>query len=165
MVVFVAPPRGRTLSVSVKRFVGSFVSVIARRAFEPVRSARRRLPISTSTRSTVTPAGLRKRSVSFAGRFRQRFADGSVKWQEKKALGKGAIGFADGMLYCHDEKTGTVALIDASPNGWTERGRFKLDPQTTIRSPKGAIWVHPVISNGKLYLRDQNYIYCYNVKG
>ena len=25
-------------------------------------------------------------------------------------------------------------------------------------------WPHPVIANGKLYLRDQNVLYCYNVK-
>jgi outer membrane protein assembly factor BamB len=91
------------------------------------------------------------------------FADGSVKWREK-AFGKGAVGYAEGMLYCLEEKSGNVALVEASPKGWSEKGRFKLDPQTTIRSPKGAVWTHPVISNGKLYLRDQNYIYCYEVR-
>jgi outer membrane protein assembly factor BamB len=92
------------------------------------------------------------------------WADGSVKWKEKGALSKGAIGHADGMFYCLEEKTGNVALIEASPNGWSEKGRFKLEPQTTIRSPKGAIWTHPIIANGKLYLRDQNFVYCYDVK-
>ena len=92
------------------------------------------------------------------------WADGSVKWKEKGALGKGAIGHADGMFYCLEEKTGNVALIEATPNAWAEKGRFKLDPQTKIRSPKGAIWTHPVIANGKLYLRDQNLISCYDVK-
>ena len=91
------------------------------------------------------------------------FADGSVKWVEKQALGKGAIACADGMLYCLEERTGNVVLAEASPDGWSEKGRFKLDPQTTIRSSSGAIWTHPVIGNGKLYLRDQNYIYCYDV--
>jgi outer membrane protein assembly factor BamB len=92
------------------------------------------------------------------------FADGTVKWVEKGALEKGAVTSADGMLYCLGEKSGTVVLAEASPNGWSEKGRFKLDPQTTIRNPKGAIWTHPVVANGKLYLRDQNYIYCYDVK-
>ncbi|MEO6785791.1 MAG: PQQ-binding-like beta-propeller repeat protein, partial [Chthoniobacteraceae bacterium] len=92
------------------------------------------------------------------------FADGSVKWQEKKAFGKGAIACADGMLYLLEEKTGTVVLIEASPNGWNEKGRFTLEPLSSIRNPKGAVWTHPVIANGKLYLRDQNYIYCYDVK-
>ncbi len=92
------------------------------------------------------------------------FADGTVKWVEKGAFGKGAVTSADGMLYCLDEKTGNVALVEASPAAWSEKGRFKLDPQTTTRNPKGAIWTHPVIANGKLYLRDQNYVYCYDVK-
>jgi outer membrane protein assembly factor BamB len=92
------------------------------------------------------------------------FADGSVKWAEKRALGKGAVGYADGMLYCLDESSGTVVLAEASTGGWKESGRFKLEPQAANRNPKGRIWVHPVIANGKLYLRDQEYIYCFNVK-
>jgi hypothetical protein len=68
------------------------------------------------------------------------------------------------MLYCLDEGSGAVALVEASPKGWSEQSRFKLDPQTTIRSPQGRIWTHPVIANGKLYLRDQDLISCYDVK-
>jgi hypothetical protein len=94
----------------------------------------------------------------------QDFATGEQVWSEKGKLGKGAIGYADGMFYCLDEGSGAVALIEASVNGWNEKGRFKLDPQTTIRSPQGRIWTHPVIVNGKLYLRDQDLIYCYAVK-
>lgn len=94
----------------------------------------------------------------------QEFKTGNQVWAERNKLGKGATGCADGMLYCLDEGNGTVVLIDASPNGWSEHGRFKLDPQTKIRSPQGHIWTHPVIANGKLYLRDQDLIYCYNVK-
>ena len=94
----------------------------------------------------------------------QDFASGEQVWAEKDKLGKGAIGYADGMFYCLDESSGTVALIEASPNGWAEHGRFKLDPQTAIRSSKGRIWTHPVIVDGRLYLRDQDLIYCYAVK-
>jgi outer membrane protein assembly factor BamB len=94
----------------------------------------------------------------------QDFASGEQVWAEKGKLGKGAIGYADGMFYCLEEGSGTVALIEASVNGWNEKGRFKLDPQTTIRSPDGHVWTHPVIVNGRLYLRDQDLIYCYAVK-
>ncbi len=93
----------------------------------------------------------------------QNFKTGVEVWSEKK-LGKGAIACADGMLYCLDESKGTVALIEASPDGWKEHGRFTLSPQTQIRNPQGRIWTHPVISNGKLYLRDQDLIYCFDVK-
>jgi outer membrane protein assembly factor BamB len=95
----------------------------------------------------------------------QDFKSGDEVWAERNKLGKGAIACADGMLYCLDEGSGTVVLSEASPKGWSEHGRFKLDPQTKIRSSRGRIWTHPVISNGKLYLRDQDLIYCYDVKG
>lgn len=94
----------------------------------------------------------------------QNFKTGEEVWSQK-SFGKGAIGAADGMLYCLEEGSGTVVLIEASPKGWKESGRFKLDPQTKIRSSRGRIWTHPVISNGKLYLRDQDLIYCFDVKG
>ena len=94
----------------------------------------------------------------------QDWKTGEQKWKEKSKFGKGAIGYADGMFYCLDEGSGAVALIEASPNGWSEKGRFKLDPQTAIRNPQGRIWTHPVIVNGRLYLRDQDLIYCYAVK-
>ena len=61
------------------------------------------------------------------------------------------------------EDDGDVVLIEASPEGWKEQGRFKLDPQTKIRSDRGKIWTHPVIANGKLYLRDQDLVYCYDL--
>ena len=95
----------------------------------------------------------------------QNFLTGEEVWSERAALGKGATGSsAEGMLYCVDEGSGAVALVEASPKGWKEISRFKLDPQTKIRSPQGRIWTHPVVSNGKLYLRDQDLIYCYDIK-
>jgi outer membrane protein assembly factor BamB len=88
---------------------------------------------------------------------------GDFAWREREVLGKGAIGYADGRFYCVDESEGNVVLIDASPDAWTERGRFTLQPQAKDRSPRGGIWVHPVVVNGKLFLRDQEYVYCYDV--
>ncbi|MBV6501113.1 MAG: Outer membrane protein assembly factor BamB [Prosthecobacter sp.] len=93
------------------------------------------------------------------------FKTGAVKWADKKGLGKGAIHSADGMLYLLEERTGTVVLIEASPEGWKEHGRFTLSPQTTNRNPKGMIWTHPVVSGGRLYLRDQELLFCFDVSG
>jgi len=93
----------------------------------------------------------------------QNFATGEELWRSKD-LGKGAIHFADGMLYCLGESDGTIALVKASPKGWLESSRFKLSPQTQLRKPSGKIWTHPVVIGGQLYLRDQEIIYCYNVK-
>lgn len=94
----------------------------------------------------------------------QDFKTGEEVWSERTALGKGAVAYADGMLYCLAEDSGTLVLVEASPSGWKEKSRFKLDPQSSIRSPAGRIWTHPVISNGHLYLRDQDLIHCYAIK-
>ena len=93
----------------------------------------------------------------------QNFATGEEVWRSKD-LGKGAIHYADGMLYCLGESDGTVTLVKADTKGWEETGRFKLSPQTKLRKPSGKIWTHPVVIGGNLYLRDQEIIYCYRVK-
>ena len=92
------------------------------------------------------------------------FETGNIAWNERGALGKGCVTCADGMLYCVDEGSGEVALVEASPTGWNEHSRFKMTPQTSRRSPRGRIWTHPVVSHGKLYLRDQDLLYCYDIK-
>lgn len=89
---------------------------------------------------------------------------GEKRWQDRKVLGKGAIGYADGHFYCISEDEGEVVLINASEEGWQEDGRFTLTPQTELRKPKGRIWVHPVIADGKLYLRDQELLFCFDVE-
>ena len=94
----------------------------------------------------------------------QDFKTGELIWNEKKALGKGAIAYADNRLYCQGEGDGRLILIDASPTGWKTHGEFTISPQTKKRNPKGRIWTHPVVCDGKLYLRDQEYILCYNIK-
>jgi outer membrane protein assembly factor BamB len=94
----------------------------------------------------------------------QNFKTSEKVWTERKALSKGAVTCAEGMLYCLGENDGTVALVEASPKGWTEHGRFKLEAQTTQRSPRGKVWTHPVVTDGRLYLRDQEFLSCYDVK-
>jgi len=89
---------------------------------------------------------------------------GKEVWANK-SLGKGSVHYADGMLYCVEEDSGTVALVEASPTGWKETSRFKLSPQSERRHPQGKVWTHPVVVNGRLYLRDQELLYCYEVKG
>jgi outer membrane protein assembly factor BamB len=89
----------------------------------------------------------------------QDFKTGEAKWQQKDKLGKGSLTFADGRLYLRQEdKKGTVALIEASPDGYKEHGRF--DPPD--RSDKNS-WPHPVVAGRKLYLRDQDVLLCYDI--
>lgn len=92
------------------------------------------------------------------------FKTGEIVWSERRALGKGCLTSADGMLFCQGESDGDVVLVEASPAGWNEHGRFKLAAQSSRRSQRGRIWTHPVVCNGKLYLRDQEFLSCYDVK-
>jgi outer membrane protein assembly factor BamB len=93
----------------------------------------------------------------------QELKTGKVVWEEGDKLEKGAITYADGELYCFGEDSGTVVLIEASPEGWKEKGRFTIPRQTQVPR-RGKIWTHPVVANGHLYLRDQDLIFCFNVK-
>jgi outer membrane protein assembly factor BamB len=93
----------------------------------------------------------------------QDFETGEIVWREREALGKGCIAYADGQFYCLSEDSGELVMIAASPDGWEEHGRFTLSPQTELRKPRGKIWTHPVIANGRLYLRDQELLFSFDV--
>jgi outer membrane protein assembly factor BamB len=89
----------------------------------------------------------------------QNFQTGEIVWAEKEKIKKCCVSYADGMLYSREEDTGTMVLVEASPTGYQEKGRF-LQPD---RAQEKA-WPHPTIANGKLYLRDQDLLLCYDVK-
>ena len=89
--------------------------------------------------------------------------DGKMMWSDRK-IKKGALTYADGLFYHVQEDDGKVLLISADEHSHQIQGSFVLSPQTKLRKPAGKIWVHPVIARGKLYLRDQEMIYCYDVK-
>lgn len=90
------------------------------------------------------------------------FKTGEVLWNErdpdKRRVRKGSVAVADGRIYYRTEK-GELILIEPKKSGYVERGRF----QQPDRTSKPA-WSHPVIANGKLYVRDQDTLFCYNVK-
>ncbi len=92
----------------------------------------------------------------------QDFKTGEVTWSSR-TLGKGSVTYADGHLYCYTENNGTCALVDASPSAFKEAGQFKIPEQTNKRKTRSKIWTHPVVANGRLYLRDQDLIFCYDV--
>ena len=85
-----------------------------------------------------------------------KFQTGEVAWRDR-SVGKGSLIYADRHLYCLGEE-GVVGLVEATPDGYREKSRFEI--------PKGGFptWSPPVIANGKLYLREQDSLYCYNVK-
>jgi outer membrane protein assembly factor BamB len=85
-----------------------------------------------------------------------RFDTGDVAWRDR-SVGKGSLVFADERLYLFSEN-GVVGLAEASPDGYREHGRFRLQTGSL------PTWAHPIVSNGKLFLRDQDTVYAYDVR-
>jgi len=85
-----------------------------------------------------------------------RFDNGQVSWRDR-SVGKGSLIFADERLYLFSEQ-GVVGLAEATSAGYREHGRFQ------IKTGSLPTWTHPVVANGKLFLRDQDTIYAYDVR-
>jgi outer membrane protein assembly factor BamB len=83
------------------------------------------------------------------------FDTGKVAWRDR-SVGKGSLVVADDRLYLFSE-SGTVGLAEASPENYVEKGRFQL------KTGNLPTWSHPVVSGGKLFIRDQDTLYAYDV--
>ncbi|MBL8173275.1 MAG: PQQ-binding-like beta-propeller repeat protein [Bryobacterales bacterium] len=83
------------------------------------------------------------------------FLTGEVAWRDR-TVGKGSVTLAEGMLYVFSER-GQMALVEANPAGYQEKGRFAI--------PAGDFntWTPPVIANGRLYLREQDNLYSFDI--
>ncbi len=84
------------------------------------------------------------------------FTTGKLMWRDR-SVGKGSVTFADGHLYIQGE-TNMVGLAEATPSGYREKGRFEI-PDKGMPS-----WAHPVISDGRLYVRNQDTLLVYDIK-
>jgi outer membrane protein assembly factor BamB len=84
------------------------------------------------------------------------FGTGEVLWRDR-SVGKGSLVVADGRLYLFSEN-GVAGLAEATRAGYREQGRFE------IQRSGSPTWSHPVVANARLYLRDQDALYCYDVK-
>ena len=85
-----------------------------------------------------------------------KFDTGEIAWKDR-SVGKGSLVFADGHLYLFSEN-GVVGLAEATPTGYKEKGRFKIQQDSL------PTWTHPVVAGGRLYLRDQDTVYAYDVR-
>jgi outer membrane protein assembly factor BamB len=83
------------------------------------------------------------------------FLSGEVAWKDR-SVGKGQLILADGLLYLQGE-TGVVALAEATPTAYKEISRFEFG------RGQYPLWTLPVIAGGRLYLRDQSKLACYNI--
>lgn len=82
---------------------------------------------------------------------------GEVAWKDRSVGAKGSVTLAEGRLYVLGEN-GTMALVQATPEKYTEISRF------SISGGNWPVYPPPVIANGKMFLREQDNLYCYNIK-
>ncbi|MBI3469758.1 MAG: PQQ-like beta-propeller repeat protein [Candidatus Solibacter usitatus] len=85
-----------------------------------------------------------------------KFQTGEVAWRDR-SVGKGSVTYADGHLYVVGE-TGTIGLVEATPQAYKEKSRFEI--------PRGEFptWTPAVISGGRMFLREQDNLYCFDIQ-
>ena len=81
---------------------------------------------------------------------------GEEKYKSKE-VGKGVVIYADGMLYCYSDR-GELALVEATPEGFNLISKIKIEMGTAQH------WSHPVINNGRLFVRHGNVLMAYKIK-
>jgi len=86
------------------------------------------------------------------------FMTGKMGYSER-SIGKGSVVYADGLIYGLSEDDKTVILLNPDPMKYDEISRFELPNEAPGKS-----WAHPVVLDGRLYLRHGQYLYCYDVK-
>jgi outer membrane protein assembly factor BamB len=88
------------------------------------------------------------------------FATGKILWEER-SVAPGSLVAADGNLILHGE-SGDVALLEATAEGYRERGRFT--PKNQPDRGRSKAWAYPVVADGRLYLRDWTSLWCYDLR-
>lgn len=81
---------------------------------------------------------------------------GEIKY-ETHWINKGSVIYADGKLYCYEEKRGTLALVEPTP----EEFRIISSFETALGS--GPAWTHPVIHDGVIYVRRGKALMAYDI--
>jgi outer membrane protein assembly factor BamB len=87
----------------------------------------------------------------------------SIDWKtgkmnyEQSWFTKGSIIYADGMLYCYEEKNGNIGLVKPDPL------KFEVISSFKVPSGKGPHWAHPSINNGILYIRHGEVLMAYDI--
>lgn len=94
----------------------------------------------------------------------QDLESGETLWSELiRPYKSGAIAYADGRLYCYNDKDGSLYLVEANRDAWKPAGRLTLPEQTELARKSGAIWAHPVIADQMVLIRDQNLIFAFDI--
>ncbi len=94
----------------------------------------------------------------------QSLETGELAWSERAKVPAGSVTYADGRFYAYGDRDGATALVEASSKACTVLGRFVPPRASTQRKKSGGVWTPPVVSGGKLFLRDQELVFCYDVR-
>jgi hypothetical protein len=102
----------------------------------------------------------------FSGWTCQNLKTGEKVWGQRNREGavRGSVVGVDNHLILLDERSGISAVVSASPDGWKELGSMELPERTTMKTIDNMIWAHPVVADGKLYLRDHDLLFCFDLK-
>ncbi len=94
----------------------------------------------------------------------QDLMSGQSKWSHRiTGDSSTAVIYADQRLYAFGESSGACYLLDVSATKWTERGKVSLPEQSKLPRLSGRMWTHPSIAEGKLFLRDLDLIYAFDI--
>jgi outer membrane protein assembly factor BamB len=96
----------------------------------------------------------------------QNLTTGENVWNQRRIgeLGKGSVLGVNDRLLCLDERTGLLVVLAASPDGVKEFGRMEIPERSKVESMDNMVWTHPVIADGKLFLRDHDLLFCFDLK-
>jgi len=95
----------------------------------------------------------------------QNLKTGEAVWKERNnEVAKGCVLAVNDRLLLLNERDGLLTVVAASPDGWKEFGRMEIPERTEKPARDRAVWTHPVVANGNLYLRDQDLLFCFDLK-
>jgi len=95
----------------------------------------------------------------------QNLKSGEIVWRERiSEVIKGATLAVNDRLILLNERDGLIVVVAASPDGWKEFGRMEIPERSKVQTRDNMVWTHPVVANGKLYVRDHDLLFCFDLK-
>jgi outer membrane protein assembly factor BamB len=82
----------------------------------------------------------------------------SKRMYAEPGIGTGSLTYADGMIYALNQSR-TVALVRPTRHAFEVISQFSIP-----KGGRGPTWAHPVVCDGRLYVRHGNFLYCYDIK-
>ena len=95
----------------------------------------------------------------------QNLKSGEIVYRERiNEIIKGATLAINDRLILLNERDGRMVVVAASPDGWKEFGRMEIPERSKVPSRDNMVWTHPVVANGKLYIRNHDLLFCFDLK-